>query len=216
MALNGIRSQDQAMWVHHATQLRRVQLMKQHEVSRWGRVPLHVRLEMRAQVLAESETEFATDSTTPGRYTVLTSKLSRTKASKAAPQPEPVAGLSTQATPRELEPQDDQPALPIGAAAVSEPAPAAERPYVIEDEAVAGITFETGAEREAREAQEAEEQNQRRQANYDKAVEVALELAQLGQPVTGAGIASDERVPVGQRSAERYLKRMRHEGLLPD
>ncbi|UNZ22293.1 DUF2637 domain-containing protein [Streptomyces sp. 891-h] len=73
-------------------------------------------------------------------------------------------------------------------------------------------TVETSAEREQREEQERE---QRRADNYERAVEVALEYIEANRPITGTALADDERIPVGARSAQRYLGRMVKEGIVP-
>ncbi|MFI1831306.1 DUF2637 domain-containing protein [Streptomyces sp. NPDC020412] len=206
MALHGIPTQEQALWAHHAMSLRKVQLKAKHGVKRWRHVPLHERLEMRTAVLAEAETVFSND----GRYSKLTSKLTR-ESTESEPARVPALSLPAQSSPAgELEIPDEQSALPSGTTTHSEQLPAVDRPYLVEDES-AGAPIETSAEREARQTRE---HDQRRQANYDKAVEVALELASMGRPVTGIMIAQDDRVSVGQRSAERYLRKMREEGVL--
>ncbi|MGW5679224.1 DUF2637 domain-containing protein [Streptomyces sp. NPDC003860] len=207
MALGGIQTQEQALWAHHAMSLRKVQLMAEHGVKRWRKVPLHERLEMRTVVLAEAEAAFANDGA-PGRFSKLNAKLTRTEAQST----EPVPALPAQSSP-ELELPDQQTALPVGSVSQSQPLPAAERPYEVEDEAAPLAPVETSSERQSREAREYDE---RRQANYEKAMEVALELVRMGQPVTGAVIAQDDRVSVGQRSVERYLRKMREEGVLSD
>lgn len=214
MALRGIRTQEHAMWVHHAMQLRRVKMLEAHGVSRWRRVPLHERLEMRTRVLAEGEAIFASGDGDTGRYTLLTEKLATAEPVKPV---EPVALPSQVAPRRELETLDEQTALPMGTATHTEPVPQAERPYTVIVSGEEDLTImESGSERQAREQREESERDQRRQANYERAVEVVMELVRLGEPINAPRIAEDDRIPVGTRSVERYLKKMREEGLLPE
>ncbi|MFH8993119.1 DUF2637 domain-containing protein [Streptomyces sp. NPDC017940] len=76
------------------------------------------------------------------------------------------------------------------------------------------VGIETRNERDAREQQERQDVADRRQANYDRAVEVVLELVAVGESVSGPRIAEDDRVSVGTRSAQRYIKKMVDEGII--
>lgn len=80
---------------------------------------------------------------------------------------------------------------------------------------VAAVLIETQTERAQREEREQIDQADRRQANYEKAVEVVQELVALGEPVSGPRVARDQRVPVGARTVQRYFDRMKEDGVLP-
>ncbi|MFK8851656.1 hypothetical protein [Streptomyces sp. Ac-502] len=136
-----------------------------------------------------------------------------------APAPaEPPAALPEQRTEqRELQNHDEQTALPTGT--TTEPEPLGDTPQHAVQPTLTGSvlpapapSIETSAERqERREAESA----QARQDNYQKAVEVVMEFVRQQRPFNGAQLAEDDRVPVGTRSAQRYLKKMVEEGIVP-
>ncbi|MEU8623059.1 DUF2637 domain-containing protein [Streptomyces sp. NPDC048623] len=224
MAIGGIRTQEHAMWVHHQMELRKVELLAEKKVSRWSKVPLHERLRLRNDVLAKGEQLFGGG---VGRYSTLASHtVTQVPAPAPAQAAEPLA-IPAQTEQPELENPQTQTALPPGVTAEALPADQADHPLTTwwqgGDEYAPDLTaspeVETQGEREQRERLEEErverEKSRQRQSTYEKAIEVALELVAQGQPVTGGKIADDERVPVGARSVERYLRRAREEGKLP-
>ncbi|GAA2100395.1 hypothetical protein GCM10009801_72880 [Streptomyces albiaxialis] len=112
----------------------------------------------------------------------------------------------------ELENTTEQTALPTGTQAATDEG---DTPYTparttLLDTAPAP-TVETTIEREAREESE---RRQLRQDNYEKAVAVVLEYVEQNQPISGPRLASDDRIPVGARSVQRYLDRMVKEGVV--
>ncbi|MCW8383910.1 DUF2637 domain-containing protein [Streptomyces justiciae] len=113
MALHHIHNPDQAMWIRQTLALRKAELTQEQGAGKWRNVPKHVRLRMRADVLAEAERIFASDDADPGRYTTLVAHLSR----PAIPAPRPEDAISTDR--RELENPDEQTALPPGTQAAT-------------------------------------------------------------------------------------------------
>ncbi|MGW2865634.1 DUF2637 domain-containing protein [Streptomyces sp. NPDC001205] len=77
------------------------------------------------------------------------------------------------------------------------------------------VLVETQTERTQREEREQLDHANRRQANYEKAVEVVQELVSLGETVNGPRVAQDDRVPVGARTIQRYFEQMKKDGVLP-
>ncbi|ORT54190.1 DUF2637 domain-containing protein [Streptomyces sp. CB03238] len=213
MALNGVPTQEQAMWVHHAMQLRRVQLLRKHKVKRWWRVPLHERLQAAAEVLAEGERLYGTDGG-GGRYAVLAERLSEPEKVPEPTSAPVLPAIPQQASARpELEPLEESSALPPSTSAYSEPLPQAERPYTSEttDEVPAAAVVESSSERADREEREATNRAQQRRDTYQKALEVVMELIELGEPITGARVAQHPDFPAGERTAQRSINRMRED-----
>ncbi|MFD8386142.1 DUF2637 domain-containing protein [Streptomyces sp. NPDC059679] len=155
----------------------------------------------------------------------LTAEMVRS-AQPGQPLPSPRRELAATLTPaparRELQNAEEQQALPVGEQAISTPEEG-DAPYrTTENSLVENSTWdsefpqpvETREEREQREQREEEETDRRTQANYDKAVEVVLELVALGERVSGQRVAEDDRVPVGPRSVQRYVKKMVRDGII--
>ncbi|BBG20745.1 hypothetical protein RVR_P2105 (plasmid) [Actinacidiphila reveromycinica] len=115
---------------------------------------------------------------------------------------------------RELEADDEPRTLPANASTTHEPQ--GDRPMAVDTDSFFSTSdltpqaaVETRAERERRQA----EAQRRADDTYAKAVEVVVELVQQGAPLSGPQIA--EQLPVGPRTVQRYIKRMREEGVLP-
>ncbi|MEU3356145.1 DUF2637 domain-containing protein [Streptomyces sp. NPDC037389] len=134
------------------------------------------------------------------------------------PSPDPIMELPADAIPaqRELQNPPTQTALPVGQQVIELPdgdipQPASEPVLDVVEQSV-----ETRHERSQREQQEQSSRDQQQQDNYDRALAVVLEYVSLGRTVSGARIAEDERVTVGARSVQRYLKRMVVDGIISE
>ncbi|WP_433860092.1 DUF2637 domain-containing protein [Streptomyces kronopolitis] len=211
MALHGIHSPEQALWVREHLLISKHELKAAHNGS-WRGVPTHVRLRARTKILAEGEQRFRVDSDqNPGRYTLLVEELSRPAALE---NPAPATEH------RELQNADEQTALPVGQQAISEPH--GDVPYAA-DSADPRIgegepRIETREERESREDREEEARERQAQAssdaNYRRTVQLVIAALEANETVNGPRIA--ERHSVGARTVQRHLQQMEREGLLPE
>ncbi|MEU6460162.1 DUF2637 domain-containing protein [Streptomyces sp. NPDC047065] len=241
MALHGIHSPEQALWVRQQLALRRSELEEAHNGS-WRAVPKHVKLRMRIEVLTDAESRFApaSENPAPGRYSSLAAHLPATQ-TPAVPAPR------SGARP-ELENPDEQTALPPGVRS-AEASYEGDSPYAVGHTDLAPVlpspqdheprmahaaprartltagnergsmaieSYEEREQREERERLEQHDHDRRMNETYRSILDVIADLASTSEPVNGARIAEDPRVPVSARSVQRHLKTMKEKGLLPD
>ncbi|GAA1930757.1 DUF2637 domain-containing protein [Streptantibioticus ferralitis] len=206
MRLWDIRSYTVALGLEEQRILAMTALRKEYGRGWRRKAPLDLRMYL---LLGKLTADMVRDGTRPTPHPVPTTGGVSVEQLDAIP-----ASIPAQ---RELELPEEQTALPVGIRRAEMP-PEGDAPQPMTALVVSSTvlpeppSLETADEREQREEAEAA---QRRDDNYEKAIEIVMEYLREGRPVPAAQKLA-ERAPFGARTMQRHVSRMKKEGIIPE